>query len=82
MQPYGCGFGCVFLPPRPFPFASVTAASSRAPNASKPGSGAVPLQLIHILEKRDIGPQRGQRPEKQRAVALLAQACVPARPHS
>jgi len=29
MQPYGCGFGCVFLPPRPFPFATVTAASSR-----------------------------------------------------
>ena len=34
------------------------------------GRGAVPSQLVHVVEERDVGPERGERSEQQRAVAL------------
>ena len=78
MQPYGCGFGSVFFEPRPFPFATVTAASNRAPKASKAGPGPCHSQFVHIVKERDVGPERGQRPKEQRALALAARVCASA----
>src|ERR1700722_6111754 len=39
-------------------------------NRVQAGRGAVPSQLIHVLEERDVGPERGERSEQQRPVAL------------
>ena len=81
MQPYGCEFGSVFFEPRPFPFATVTAASNRAPKASKPGPGPCHSQFVHVLEERDVGPQRGERPKEQRTLALPGKSVRPATRH-
>jgi len=34
------------------------------------GSGAAPLQIIDVVEKLDVGPERGQGSEQERPIAL------------
>ena len=47
---------------------------------SESGCGAVPAQLVNIVEEIDIGPERSKGPEKQCVVPLTRQrACEGAR---
>src|ERR1700690_4401994 len=41
---------------------------------SEGGCGAVPAQLVHVVEERDVGPKRGKRAKEQRALQLAAKS--------